>query len=233
MSKDYGVVNQIPVTKQRMLQIENKMNSLIEDYLSINGWELDQPIELKDFIEDHLGYTFELEHLPEDILGCTYFESKRVIIDKNLYESNPKRANFTIAHEISHIHLHEKYYQREKVQKKLDFVTNEVPASINRDSKDPARPEAERQADWGASYILMPKDLLLHYWKDLQSNYKDYLEIPLTEELEVQIRQKLINDLTDELQVSRQALEIRIKNLGLELFGFMKQGDSIQIGLFG
>jgi hypothetical protein len=103
MTNSYGLINQITVTKQSKKQVETRINNLIYEYLNKNGWQLDQPIELKDFIEDHLGYKFELADLPEDILGCTYFEAKRVIIDNQLFEENPKRANFTIGHEISHI----------------------------------------------------------------------------------------------------------------------------------
>jgi len=231
MNKDYGIINTIFVTPQSVKQIEKRINDIISNYLEKNGWELDQPIELKDFIEDELGYTFELENMPEDILGCTYFESKRVVIDKKLYENLPKRANFTIAHEIAHICLHEKYYNREKEQKKLAFMPADVPSSINRESRDPSRPNAERQADWAASFILMQEKLILNYWNDIKDNYKSYLNRPVSKTDETNFKKSIVNDLTEELQVSKEALGYRIENLGLEFFGLIPQEGGLQMKL--
>ncbi len=234
-------INMHPV---RDSYIEDEINHLINRYLHENNETIENTLDLTAIAEFTLGYPINFGNIKElypalrsfngDILGCTDFETKEIIIDSDLYENNIKRANFTIAHEITHIILHEKHYFIHKDQLNLDLVTKKEPSFICRDYQkvNDKKPIIEQQADKGASFLLMPKKLLNHKWGNVKSKYSDWLNLGLNQEKENKVISILINEFSDEIQVSKQALEIRIKNLGVEFFGFMKEGEPRQVGLF-
>ena len=139
------------------------------------------------------------------------FQSKEVIIYPH---GNYHRERFTIAHEIGHFYLgHGEYLRSESVLESDLFVDGE-------EVKDDFYRRLEFQANAFASCLLLPKVPLIKnileakeilglskmshglvYVDDQPCNYNDYNYI--------------INQVSGYFQVSKQAIEIRLKNLNL------------------
>lgn len=245
MVKDFvSSINTHPVKDTR---IEGEINHLIEQYKAFAEIsQLEEPVDLTELLEFVLEYDLDFQDVKEvfpalrtfdgDILGCTDFEEKRVVIDKTLFDQNRKRANFTIAHEISHIIFHEKLYFREKDQLRLEIDSKEQPSFVCRDyAKSKAiKPIIEQQADKGASFLLLPQGLLLHKWeKEIKPKYKGALNSQVKKAFEPCLIKSMAADFSDLLETSKQALEIRIGKLGIDFFGFCQEGVPRQVSLFG
>jgi hypothetical protein len=83
-------------------------------------------------------------------LGCTIVETRQIFVDQSLdpvdHPEMEGRLNYTIAHEIAHWYLHRRIVD---------------PHLLSADDE----PWLERQANWFASYLLMPRVLVLKEWK--------------------------------------------------------------------
>jgi hypothetical protein len=87
----------------------------------------------------------------DDVLGATYLESRRVVINSNLVEDgNEGRLIFTCAHEAGHWVLH-----RHLVSK--DARLGETREAVVCRASD-AREPLEWQADYFAACLLMPEE---------------------------------------------------------------------------
>ena len=142
-------------------------------------------------------------------LGCTKIEDREIYIDKSLVD-DPKRqgqANFTIAHEVGHIWLHRGI---------------PCPHLIPTDEE----PWLERQADWFASYLLMPLGLLNRVWGATFGEPGPLVITPDMEEIGIAnlgSRAKLLSYLADKragelaplFTVSREAMRIQLQDFGL------------------
>jgi hypothetical protein len=112
------------------------------------------PVPLDDILR-FLGLELEFDDISARFgvsghLGCTICESRQIFIDQSLDKTDhPEfegRLNFTIAHEIAHWYLHRHIAD---------------PYLLSHDDK----PWLERQADWFASFLLMPTGLVRKAWK--------------------------------------------------------------------
>lgn len=244
MVKDF--VSSISTHPVRDSYIETEINYLIDKYKEAEGLSvLESPIDLMQMLEFILEYSIDFQNIKEvfpalrrfdgDILGCTDFEEKMVVIDKALYDQNRKRANFTIAHEISHIIFHEKLYFRERDQLRLEIDSKKQPSFVCRDYTKikKKRPIIEQQADKGASFLLLPKDLLLNKWDEIKPKYQRVLNSQVKKGFEPNLIKSLATDFSDLLETSKQAIEIRVRNLGIDFFGFSQEGVPKQVSLFG
>ena len=145
------------------------------------------------------------------ILGTANFDRK--LIQINLHD-NSFRERFTLAHEIGHFYLnHGQYLTSESVLENDLFFDNREESTFKYET-------LEIQANRFASYLLLPNRVFVVktidfckragiqprrseqiYVNDQRSNYEPY--------------NVLISRLSAHFYVSKQAVEIKLKNLGL------------------
>ncbi len=173
----------------------------------VNGDPRVVPIE--EMIELHYGIILQFRNLSKKghIHGITVFEdsvipiydeiNKRyepivvkagtILIDKRLLARNRiNRFRFTLAHELAHYILHGEYY----------LGVKELASKIS--SESDAR--TEKEADELGAALLMPQGRLKVAFK------RNAYQID---------RKELIYNLAQTFEVSAQAMEIRLKRLGL------------------
>jgi Zn-dependent peptidase ImmA (M78 family) len=138
--------------------IEEKAQSLVEDYFYNSEWSLKAPVPVERIAESHLGYDIEItdEGLFEDpdFLGGIHFDAKLIQVNGSI-EDQEGRYNFTIAHELGHHCLH-----------KETFETMETNGGIMCREQG-QKPIAERQADYFAASLLMPRNLVMKAFEEV------------------------------------------------------------------
>lgn len=148
------------------------------------------PINVEE-LAGRVGAIVSFEPFKEELSGVLVKEKTRIVIGVN--SSHPRtRQRFTIAHEIGHLELR---HQGEI------FVDKTVMRRDDRSSQAIDRQEID--ANRFAAELLMPEDLILesmHRLQDTKSNDST---------------SELIADLAQEFQVSSQAMEYRLTNLGI------------------
>lgn len=149
----------------------------------------DLPIPV-DEIAESLDVTLRYEPLDGGLSGALYRDEagRRVIGVNSLHV--PARRRFTIAHELGHLRLHE------------DALF--VDGLVRRDDKSSlALDPQEIEANSFAAELLMPRNLVIKELTD---------RVP---EGTVADPSKLIRRLARDFEVSEQAMEFRLANLGL------------------
>jgi len=157
----------------------------------------------------HVLIDAELEE--EDILGVCDFQKKEVRISP---QGNIGRLAFTLAHELGHILLHEKFFRDNQLQALEDTdescdVSNSNPLFNSQ--------YLEIQANKFASYLLMPNDLIWSLWaafKQEQRIGKAHLYIdsqPVNQEL----YKALVRKANTVTTVSAEALRYRLRELNI------------------
>ena len=135
---------------------------------------IEPPIPIEDIVEKHLKLRIEFDDTHRcsacradpgrepDILGAIFFDERRIVIDESLDpEENPSkegRYRFTLAHEGGG-HWRLASALRQGSSAGLLFGGPELPSVVCRSSQ--AKERVEWQADFYASCLLMPKDLLV------------------------------------------------------------------------
>lgn len=148
------------------------------------------PVSVEELAKQ-LGITISYEPFKEDLSGVLVKDKQRTVIGVN--SAHPKtRQRFTIAHEIGHFVLN---HQGEI------FIDKTVMKRDGRSSQ--AIDSHEIEANGFAAEILMPERLLLHSVTRLQQGKSDHSI------------GTLIAELADEFEVSPQAMEYRLTNLGM------------------
>jgi Zn-dependent peptidase ImmA (M78 family) len=130
------------------------------------------------------------ELLDSEISGMLYREGSRAVILVNQSDVLV-RKRFSIAHELGHYHLHEELSV---------FVDRRVRFRDSNSSQGTIKEEVE--ANNFAAELLMPEALVLQETVRLRGR-----RFPLSDE-------DLIEELAKVFQVSRQAMEVRLANLG-------------------
>jgi len=114
---------------------------------------------------------------------------------KNIY---PTRERFTIAHELGHLFLH--------------IAPNNINAEFKDTEENLTRNNywnlQEYEANNFAARLLMPKDLIIKYAKQLYEQYKEQFKTLPTKE-------EFIKMLAEVFNVSKTAMEYRLKNMGI------------------
>jgi Zn-dependent peptidase ImmA (M78 family) len=110
-------------------------------------------------IELHLGITLEYDNLEESlgmpgVLGATWVNEKRMVINSSLLEGVEGRLVFTCGHEIGHWVLHRSYFF-EQFSRSGRTAGNGTPAIICRTACSKLR--GEWQADYFSGTLLMPE----------------------------------------------------------------------------
>jgi len=199
-----------PVTVPYMpfSEIEARASELLKS-LSYSGGEVSL-VEICNKLS--IGKIDECDNSADsEVLGEANFQRNTITIYPH---GNYHRERFTIAHEIGHFYLeHGKYLHSDSVLESDLFVDGE-------ENKDNFYRSLEFQANTFASCLLLPKDNLIRkiseirndlgingmshgfvYVDDQPCNFIDYSHI--------------MNQLSGHFQVSKQAIEIRLKNLNL------------------
>jgi hypothetical protein len=235
--------------------IERDAEALLAEFAHARSVIIEPPISIEDIMEKHLrlGIEFDDTHrlfgIPRrglnigegpDILGAMFFDEKRVVVDESLDpEENPNkegRYRFTLAHEGGgHWRLHRRLYSKDPAQASL-FGRPSVPAVICRSSQ--AKERVEWQADFYASCLLMPRELVFAAWCEMFPDGKQrvlesetpinhpFVEVP---RFSIQISDVdwtesddnalngIAQPLAERFLVSPIAMRIRLEKLGLLL----------------
>lgn len=131
------------------------------------------------------------EQLESEISGMLYREGGHAVIIINQNDA-PVRKRFSIAHELGHYHLH---------ASSSVFVDRRVRFRDSTSSQGTIKEEIE--ANNFAAELLMPEIYVLQEAVRLRERRR----APLSDE-------ELIEELAKIFQVSRQAMEVRLANLG-------------------
>ena len=170
-----------------MVRAESKAQTLLQD-LRIDQYPI--PVER---IAEHLGATLRFEPFDGDISGMLFRDDQRVIIGVNSLDG-VKRQRFTISHEIGHLVLH---------NGRPMFVEKHVQVNLRNSVSSTATNREEIEANSFAAELLMPADMV-----------KREASRRLGKGGAVS-RDSLLDAMSDAFRVSRQAMEIRLTNLGL------------------
>lgn len=182
----------------RFNQIENIANNTLIEFNLLKA-----PIDLEKLAKK-LKISIEEQDLDNDISGFLLKKEGNTIIGLNEY--HPKvRKRFTIAHEIGHFKLHEvesplfvDYFYKGSMLRPKD-------SKIYRSKSNSNNPIMEKEANFFAANLLMPKSLVKTHIEDLNDNlsYDDKL-----------------TKLAEIFQVSPMAMDYRLKSLGYYDYGF-------------
>lgn len=168
---------------------------------------------------NHQGYSIDYTQLPPDVLGEVLFDQRKIFVNEELTEGSP-RWRFTIAHELGHILLHSDAIYKSKVSSIEDSIDDE-----NFDVKisDETIKRMEIQANSFASQLLIPeKQLKIEYYKLFQEkgirNYPNlYID---TQPCNVELLHWFLNRLSLRFNVSKTAVEIKLRKLGFLSINF-------------
>ncbi|MBR5847027.1 MAG: ImmA/IrrE family metallo-endopeptidase [Bacteroidaceae bacterium] len=157
--------------------------------------------------QEYPDYRISFEDLPQGILGTLSF-SKKIITLSNEIISDIHRRNFTLAHELGHIHLHEQYLRNYK----SDYP-DYVDGGITR-FPDKLIKSMEFQANSFASYLLMPHAEFIYEVNRLFEEYfirKGYLYLD-SQSCNKQNVLTILGVLSTKFNVSKEAVKNRLLN---------------------
>ena len=222
--------------ERRLWFEDNEIESIMQDELQKSGLlpSLGNPVaDLETLLEVHLGVKLDLyAGLKADLLGVSKFaagrqtvvEVNRDLTDRANGEAPPSgilgRWRATLAHEAAHVILHRCLVERPSTQGVLfqtlgheSVETRCLDRSIwfTRGPGD----WKEVQANRGMAGLLMPSGLFAGLARQLSgaSGAGDLLAfVPASDTLEFST---LVRELSILLQVSQEAVRIRLKTLGL------------------
>lgn len=233
--------------------IERDAELLLAEFTRAKGIALRAPIPIEDIIEKYLNLHVEFDDLhrrlnvpragtnsASDVFGAIWFDSGTIVIHESLDpEVLPRvegRYRFTLAHEGGHWRLHRALARPDADQQPL-FTDAISPTVVCRSSR--AKERVEWQADYFASCLLMPRELLFDAWTERFGNANPRRQRKLftadLERLDAARRESLLQaskpfddqaleqfaaPLAAQFLVSRQAMRIRLEKLGLLLRGW-------------
>ncbi len=212
------------------IELENIAHLFVEKYYDVmrhRGFRTVERIEPKIMLRNVLGLDIQYHILSRNgsILGFTIgsycevdvfdgggcttvaLDGNTVFIDSEQAKKNKGRENFTLMHEGAHQLLRKLFPESYECGVK-------VCRFINSNEFDPEESQEEWQADYIASILLMPKEIVLAAMK----HFYVFVRNERSGKMEYQsMTRKSFYELADYLGVSHQALRIRIKELGLKL----------------
>lgn len=209
-------------------QIEKKAYELLASYGQQFGEIAQPPIPVDAIIESHLQIDLRFGKLSEelsqpDVLGAIWINEKEIKIDESLDTTvNPRaegRYQFTVAHEAGHWVLHRHQFLESIAPSFFDGPSR--PTYVCRTSKK--KEPIEIQSDTFASFLLMPKHLVLLAWERLFGSTEPYIAVDEIADLskgwgQIEERQPTVGrakQMAQLFNVSGQAMQIRLCGLGL------------------
>lgn len=153
------IVDMSKVSWLSKARINLEVHELLNQWAIFTGQEEKPPIPVEAIAEKYLEFNLEYDNLEEilgicDVLGATWVEGKRMVINNSLLDGVEGRITFTCGHEIGHWILHRKYlfdqFTRSRRSCNSDLtVVCRISASKLR---------GEWQADYFSSCLLMPQE---------------------------------------------------------------------------
>lgn len=249
----------IKVSYLHKQQIERDARGLLADYSCEQGKSLQPPVPVDDILETHLGLSLDFDDLQallgiRDVLGALWVDKREVFIDQGLDpHEHPKmegRYLFSVGHEIGHWRLHRRYLANAGAQAAIFANGDSRPTVVCRTSE--ARERIEWQADFFASCLLMPTELVVAAWNRHFGSLEPVVYADIAEEQWTRrpVRQGLkplraiLSNVIEQsfephayifetvarefaplFRVSIQAMRIRLENLGLLLVNHPVQQD--------
>jgi Zn-dependent peptidase ImmA (M78 family) len=225
--------------------IERDAATLLAEYAHARRVVIAPPIPIEDIVEKHLKLRIEFDDThrlfdiprdPEfgaDILGAIFFDEARIVIDESLDPEERRgiegRYRFTLGHEAGgHWRLHRWIFAKNPAQGAL-FGRPEAPSFVCRSSQ--AKRREEWQADFYASCLLMPRNLVIEAWRERFGHTKARIfrrtnRIPLPDYVSDEIAAALqsfgddfmnefVRPFAKKFLVSMVAMRIRLEKLGL------------------
>lgn len=165
-----------------------KIEAMVERLLNENGIT-EAPVPVAKIAKAQ-GARIFIDSLEGDLSGFLYRDKKQVVIGVNTHHA-PGRQNFTIGHEVGHLLLHD--------QEQL-HVDREFRVRLRDDISSQGTDEAEREANFFAASLLMPKGFL-----EMDLAKEEYVDL---------LDDEFLHTLARKYGVSTQALVNRLKNLG-------------------
>lgn len=156
------------------------------------------------------NYRIRFEDLSQGLLGKLSFSSQIITISNEII-NDTNRLHFTLAHEVGHIVLHKEVLEGETneiedyLSPKLSLASRGLTSLI------------EKQANWFASYLLMPKDLVILKLATLVKKYgitHGYLYID-NQPCNYRNVNAILAEMSQLMGVSKEAIRIRLKELNL------------------
>ena len=225
-------------------QIEAEADLLIAEYGERYEVVVASPIPVDELAELHLQLTLEYLDMQSlfpnaDVHGAIWFEDGRIGIAQSLDpDSNPNRQgryHFTLAHEIGHWRLHRTYYLKNPHERRLFDDGTSRPDVVCRSGD---RQPVEWQANAFAAHLLMPRQMVHAEWTefrdgddrpvaidDLREMFAGIMDVGplyyrgrLTSDQasqDIAMKEEFCRPLADRFEVSREAMRIRLEQLGL------------------
>jgi Zn-dependent peptidase ImmA (M78 family) len=168
----------------RRRKIESVIDGLLAEY---DIPEAPVPVER---IAKAKGARLFYQSLDDDVSGFLFRDKSHVVIGINTHHA-PVRQNFTAAHELGHLLLHEQEQLR---------IDREFRVRLRDSVSSQGTDEAEREANFFAASLLMPRQ---------------FIEQDLAGEESVNLLDDdFLTELARKYGVSTQALVNRLNNLG-------------------
>jgi Zn-dependent peptidase ImmA (M78 family) len=165
-----------------------KIESLVQETLARHE-VTEAPVPVEQITKAH-GARIFYQSLEDDVSGFLYRDAVQSVIGVNTHHS-PVRQKFTTAHELGHLLLHD--------QEQL-HIDRGFRVRLRDDVSSQGTDEAEREANFFAASLLMPKDFLK---ADLAG--EDSVDL---------LDDAFLHGIARKYGVSTQALVNRLKNLG-------------------
>jgi hypothetical protein len=136
--------------------IKNQALVFMHRYYRETGSKIKFPIELEKMAK-YLGYEICYKDLPEDVNALTDMVSKQIVMSESLdtrkFPGMKGRYKFTLAHEIAHIVLHQKEYEKVYYRCKTKGDFSELQNLVQLQ-------DYETEAEIFAGNLILPRDLL-------------------------------------------------------------------------
>ncbi len=247
--------------------IERDANTLLAEFARARRVEVKAPIPIENIVEKHLKLRIEFDDLhgllgiqrgiEAEIFGAIWLETGEIVIDESLDpEENPSiegRYRFTLAHEGGgHWRLHRPLVLANASARSF-IGRGRRPNIICRPSQSKER--VEWQADFYASCLLMPRNLIMQAWQEHFGNRRPFVSDwerscwlspgllvngkRVTERNAHLLADSDFREISKEFahrfKVSAQAMRIRLEKLGLLLRAEPRRhssNDCVQESLF-
>jgi Zn-dependent peptidase ImmA (M78 family) len=169
-----------------MGRAENEARRLLDE----TGQNVPLPVDVTA-VAEHVGAQVVEERLDREVSGLLYRDGDQAIIGVNSLHAE-RRRRFTIAHEIGHLVLHQG----------RPLVMDHVRVNYRDATSSTATDTEEIQANAFAAELLMPAaNMIQDMWGLMKASKMSEAAI--------------LSTLADQYDVSEQAMEYRLINLGL------------------
>ncbi|MFZ2188350.1 MAG: ImmA/IrrE family metallo-endopeptidase [Candidatus Moraniibacteriota bacterium] len=200
------------------LQVMSDMQKYNGLYYAKYGKSAPDSLDVDNFVAEVWEFEIKFESIKqpkgEEILGCLRPQNREIIIDSEQCNSK-ERINFTIAHEAGHLSLHASMLRLED-GRVVGWKNKPIePQFTNRErikKLDINQTRMEWQANKYASALLAPKYKIYEILTSLGLITGQHQLTPIDLTVNSQL-------LMEKFGLSRQALEIRLSDLKVDVIG--------------